>query len=81
MGREPSGAEAEYREACKVAGIPLDIFEVDRPREIRVDAATPAPGTGSGVTVAPIQPFVFAPSIAPRLGIEMPAWAAGPTRR
>ncbi len=28
-------------------------------------------------TVAPIQPFVFAPSIAPTLGIEMPAVGSG----
>ena len=77
MGREPSGVEAEYREACGVAGVPIDLFEVDRPREVRQDSPTPAPSSGSGVTVAPIQPFVFAPSIAPRLGIEMPSVGSG----
>ena len=40
-------------------------------------AATPAPTTGTGVTVAPVQPFVFSPSIAPRLGIEMPSVGSG----
>ena len=35
------------------------------------------PATGTGVTVAPIQPFVFAPSIAPRLGIDMPSVGSG----
>ena len=51
------------------------LFESDRPPETR--AVTPAPNTGTGVTVAPIQPFVFAPSIAPRLGIDMPTVPSG----
>ena len=80
-GREPSGVEAEYREACGVSGIPIDLFEVDRPaaeeREREARAVTPAPSTGTGVTVAPVQPFVFAPSVAPTLGIEMPSVASG----
>ena len=79
-GRMPDGAEAEYAAACKVPGghIPLDAFEVDRPaleREQR--AVTPSPATGTGVTVAPVQPFVFAPSIAPILGVEMPSVPSG----
>ena len=77
-GVEPSGAEAEFRDACKVAGIPTDLWERDRPRvEHRADAATPIPASGTGVTVAPIQPFIFAPSIAPMLGIEMPGVGSG----
>ena len=76
QGRMPGGAEAEYREACGYHdGIPIDLFEQDRPVETR--AATPAPSTGTGVTVAPVQPFIFAPSIAPRLGIEMPSVGSG----
>ena len=69
-GRVPDGAEAEYGSALRagVGKIPIDIFEADRPREIRADAVTPAPAVGSGVVVAPIQPFVFSQSIAPRLG-------------
>ena len=73
-------AFAEYRAACNVArdGIPIDVFEQDRPAlapETR--AVTPAPTTGTGVTVAPVQPFVFSESIAPRLGIDMPSVGSG----
>jgi len=73
-----AGAFAEYRAACKVdrPGLPLDIFEQDRPVREERDV-TPAPTTGTGVTVAPVQPFVFAPSIAPRLGIQMPSVGSG----
>ena len=64
-GAEPTGAEAEYRDSFKVDGIPLDLFEKDRP-EVRADAASGVPASGTGTTVAPIQPFVFAPSPSPR---------------
>ena len=65
--------------ACHVSnGIPIDLFEVDRPAPTAEQrAATPAPGTGTGTTVAPVQPFVFAPSIATRLGIDMPSVGSG----
>ena len=75
-GAQISGAEAEFQSACKVAGIPLDLFEQDRP-EVRVDAASGVPATGTGTTVAPIQPYVFSESIAPMLGIEMPSVGSG----
>lgn len=78
QGREPIGAEAEYRSALGFgSGIPLDLWETDRPVETRADAASGPPATGSGATLAPIQPFIFAPSIAPRLGIEMPTVGSG----
>ena len=65
QGRMPSGVEAEYAASCKVTdGIPLDLFEQDRPAETREDAATPAPASGQGATLAPIQPFVFAAALA-----------------
>ena len=70
------GAEAEYQAACKVPGIPLDLFEQDRP-EIRADAASGVPASGAGSTLAPIQPFVFSQSIAPILGIDMPSVGSG----
>ena len=78
QGRMVSGAEAEYAAACGApAGhVPLDLFEADRP-EVRVDAATESPTTGLGATLAPIQPFVFSESIAPRLGIAMPQTGTG----
>ena len=75
-GQQSTGAEAEYQAACKTPGIPIDLFEQDRP-EIRVDAATGVPATGAGATLAPIQPFVFAQSIAPMLGIDMPSVGSG----
>ena len=83
QGRLPGGVEAEYAAACKVTdGIPLDLFEQDRPTETRevehrADAVSPAPATGQGATLAPMQPFVFADSIAPRLGIQMPQVGSG----
>ena len=76
-GRIVSGADAEYAAACHAppGHVPVDLWEAGRPVETR--AATPAPATGTGVTVAPVQPFVFAPSIAPRLGIDMPQVGSG----
>lgn len=72
------GAEAEYAAACGApAGhVPLDLFERDRP-EVRADVATGSPTTGLGATLAPVQPFVFSESIAPRLGIAMPQTGTG----
>ena len=58
-------------------GVPLDLFEAHRAVETRADATTPAPATGQGSTLAPIQPFVFAQSIAPRLDITMPQVQSG----
>ena len=80
QGRLPGGAEAEYSAALGTAGgeIPIDLWEHDRPApSAEVRAATPAPSTGTGVQVAPISPFLFAPSIAPRLGIDMPSVGSG----
>ena len=75
-GQPVTGPEAEYQAACKVPGIPIDLFEQDRP-ETRADVASGVPATGAGSTLAPIQPFVFAQSIAPLLGIEMPSVGSG----
>ena len=84
QGRQIVGTEAEYAAACGVAPghIPLDLFEEDRPQpetraETRVDVATTVPGSGLGATLAPISPFVFSESIAPRLGISMPSAPSG----
>ena len=75
-GQPIGGAEAEYQAACKTPGIPIDLFEQDRP-ETRADVASGVPATGAGATLAPIQPFVFAQSIAPMLGIDMPTVGSG----
>ena len=76
-GRQVDGAEAELRSAAGVSGIPLEIWDVPQPTEQRqTDAATTAPGT-TGVNLDRIRPAVFANSIAPRLGIEMPRVMSG----
>ena len=77
-GRQVDGAEAELSEACEARGdIPVEMFTPD-PRENRTEnrTVTEAPGT-VGVNVAPIQPHVFAPSIAPYLGVDMPQVPTG----
>ena len=79
-GRAPSGAEAEYSASCDAGPgeIPLSLFEPERPPiEMRADATTPAPASGTGATLGAIQPFVFSASIAPRLGISMPTVGSG----
>ena len=76
-GRQVDGAEAELRSAAGIVdGIPLELWDTPQDIEQRADAATGAPGT-VGVNLATIQPAVFANSIAPRLGIEMPRVASG----
>ena len=74
-GRQVDGPEAELRSVAGIGdGIPLELW--DTPTEHRVDAATGAPGT-VGVNLDRIRPAVFAASIAPRLGIEMPRVPSG----
>ena len=76
-GRQVDGAEAELRSAAGVSGIPLELWDIGQETEQRqTDSATPAPGT-VGVNLDRIRPTVFANSIAPRLGIEMPRVASG----
>ena len=77
-GRQVSGAEAELRDAAGIGGgIPLELWDVPtESQETRQDAATGAPGT-VGVNLDRIRPAVFAASIAPRLGIEMPRVSTG----
>ena len=74
-GRRVDGAEAELQSAAGIGdGIPLELWDV--PIETLADAATGAPGT-VGVNLDRIRPAVFANSIAPRLGIEMPRVQSG----
>ena len=74
QGRAVTGAEAELQAAAGVQGIPLELWDLPAPTEER--AATVAPGT-VGVNLDPIRPAVFANSIAPRLGVEMPRVKSG----
>ena len=70
-GRMVQGAEAELAAAAGVNGIPLELWDVPETR-----AVTAAPGT-VGVNLDAIRPAVFANSIAPRLGVEMPRVESG----
>jgi len=72
-GRLPSGAEAELSAAAGVEGIPTELWE---PLETRADTVTASTST-TGVNMQPIQPAIFAPSIAPRLGVEQPQVDSG----
>ena len=77
-GRIVDGPEAELCAAAGVNGIPLELWDIPAPAEQRQEdrAITPAPGT-VGVNLDPICPAVFANSIAPRLGIQMPRVMSG----
>ena len=71
------GPELELRQAAGVDGIPLEIFDVGGDRtEHRVDMPTAAPST-VGVNLDMIQPAVFARSVIPRIGVEMPRVESG----
>ena len=75
QGRMASrGAEAELSQAAGVEGIPLELWDVPRVGEQR--AVTGTPGT-TGINLDMIRPAVFAPSIATRLGVEMPTVPSG----
>ena len=73
-GRMVDGAEAELQAAAGVQNIPLELWDIPRPEQRDV---TPAPGTSTSVNLDAIRPAVFANSIAPRLGIEMPRVLSG----
>lgn len=78
-GREVDGAEAELRSAAGIeSGIPIELWDTrqDQQPEQRADASTAAPAT-VGVNLDRIRPAVFAPSILPRLGVEMPRVPSG----
>ena len=76
-GRNATGAEAELRALHGVGddAIPMALFDVPHREEVErrereERATTPAPAT-VGVNLGMVEPFVFAPSIAPTLGIEV----------
>ena len=77
-GRRVDGAEAELQSAAGIGeGIPLELWDVPQPEtEQRADAPTGTPST-TGVNLDPIRPMVFANSVAPRLGIDMPRVMSG----
>ena len=77
-GRQLSGAEAEFSAAAEARGdVPIELFDPD-PRQVKAEerVVTSAPGT-VGVNIAPIQPHIFAPSIAAYTGVDMPRVQSG----
>ena len=72
-GRRPDGPEAELNAALGFGDgdIPMAVFDVPHAdAQAHERAVTPAAAT-VGVKMAPIQPYVFASSIAGSLGIEI----------
>ena len=75
QGRMPAGAEAELQAAAGIdSGVPLELW--DTPLETGADTVSGAPST-VGVNLDPLRPMIFAPSIAGRLGIDMPRVSSG----
>ena len=74
-GRSVDGAERELAEENGLddGQIPLEMWE---PTEHRADVVTDAPDT-VGVNLDRLRPAIFAPSILPRLGVEMPRVKTG----
>ena len=75
-GRQVDGVESELRSAAGITdGVPLELWDVPH-TEQRADAAAGVPGT-TGINLDRIRPAVFANSIVPVLGIEMPRVTSG----
>ena len=76
-GKLPQGAELELQQASGLDdGIPLEIWDTREVLEQRADVVTGTPGT-VGVNLDKIRPAVFAHSVAPKLGIDMPRVESG----
>ena len=73
-GRIVQGAEAELMDAAGIDdGIPMEMWDTAQPEQ---RAVTGTPST-VGVNLDSIRPAVFAPSILPHLGVEMPRVPSG----
>ena len=77
-GTRLAGPEAEL---CAEVGvkhnqIPMELFGPNGRTELRVDNATDAP-TGRGINQGRVMPFVFAPSVAGMVGVDMPTVGSG----
>ena len=71
-GKLPQGAELELQQAARVDSIPMELWDVEQ----RADAVTSTPSS-VGVNLDQIRPTIFAKSVAPMLGIEMPRVESG----
>ena len=83
-GRALVGAEAELNQELNLGAgkVPLELFEAGpemraRAPELRTDMVSPSPTTGTGVTVEPVHPSIFARSVLPRLGVALPTVGSG----
>ena len=76
-GRSIDGAERELLDEAGLddGTIPLELWDTN-PIEQRADTVSGAPST-VGVNLDRLRPAVFAPSILPRLGVEMPRVKSG----
>ena len=80
-GRPLGGASAELASeiGLNTGHIPLEMVGVERrsaPVEHRADNVSAAPGT-VGINLDPVVPAIFARSVSPRLGIDMPRVPSG----
>jgi len=77
-GRSVTGAERELADELGMdhGDIPFEMWEPTAPAEVSQDAVTGAPST-VGVNLDRLRPAIFAPSILPRLGVEMPRVKSG----
>ena len=77
-GKLPQGAELELQQAAAVDNIPIELWDTSQSMglERRADFVTGTPSS-VGVNLDRIRPAVFAKSIAPMLGIEMPRVESG----
>ena len=77
-GRSVQGAERELLDEAGLddGNIPLELWDTTPGVEQRADTVSGAPST-VGVNLDRLRPAVFAPSILPRLGVEMPRVQSG----
>ena len=80
--RAMTGPEAELAAELGTDGIPLELWEptaadLEKRAALEKRAVAGIPTSGLGVNLDLIRPAVFAPSILPRLGVEMPRVPSG----
>ena len=78
-GRGPTGPEAEHQSDLGFAtsDIPTELWQRPERRDARETRAITATPSTVGVNMADVEPFVFAPSIASRLGISFRSVPSG----
>ena len=78
QNRQVTGAEAELAAELGTEGIPLELFEPAPEKRAALETRTATgPPTTTGRNLDALRPAVFAPSVLPRLGVEMPRVPTG----